>query len=383
MKRLWRILGVSLISFMLLLGQTTYADTSISSVQAAYAHVKQIVSQMGQQLTQLETQNTQEESRYQQLHHLTLLAIAKEQRLLLSVSRLKHKIMLDQKRIVRSRKTVDDAKKRLQQQLVFWYEKGTEPYFSVLLGATTLSDLWNRVSDLSLITQKQQVVMRHDQRIVLAFEQLLQKDRQDNVRLDRLLILSKEDRNAIAQKTNQAATVVAKLSSLKQSVQASRAKEFQTMQQLASKLSAMIEQQRLALERAAALKAAEQKNQTKSNTTPSTSSTVTTPSTINGVLTEAITITGVPSSWMNDLQILMMAESGGRPNAISPLYVDGEQATGLFQMLPSTFERYAMAGHTNIWNPLDNAIAAIHYILQEYKAPWNIPGIGTSSYQGY
>ena len=278
---------------------------------------------------------------------------------------------------------MDDAKKRLQQQLVFWYEKGTEPYFSVLLGASTLSDLWNRVSDLSLITQKQQVVMRQDQRIVLAFEQLLQKERQDNVRLNRLLILSKEDRNAILQKTNQAATVVAKLSSLQQSVQASRAKEFQTMQQLASKLSAMIEQQRLALERAAALKAAEQKNQGKSNTPTATSSTVTTPSTINGVLTQAITITGVPSSWLNDLQILMMAESGGRPNAISPLYVDGEQASGLFQMLPSTFERYAMAGHTNIWNPLDNTIAAIHYILQEYKAPWNIPGIGTSSYQGY
>lgn len=53
-------------------------------------------------------------------------------------------------------------------------------------------------------------------------------------------------------------------------------------------------------------------------------------------------------------------------------------------MLPETFARYALAGHDNIWNPVDNAIAAIRYIQAAYGSPWNIPGIQQeSTYRGY
>jgi SLT domain-containing protein len=48
----------------------------------------------------------------------------------------------------------------------------------------------------------------------------------------------------------------------------------------------------------------------------------------------------------------------------------GEHATGLMQTLPSTFREYALPGHTNIYNPVDNMIAAIRYILARYGNPY-------------
>ena len=37
----------------------------------------------------------------------------------------------------------------------------------------------------------------------------------------------------------------------------------------------------------------------------------------------------------------------------------------------------------NIWNPVDNTVAAIRYIASRYGTPQAIPGLESSSYAGY
>jgi hypothetical protein len=104
---------------------------------------------------------------------------------------------------------------------------------------------------------------------------------------------------------------------------------------------------------------------------------------VPAVVNTAIEIAGVDSSWMPWLMYLMQRESGGNPVAYNPTPVNGEHATGLFQMLPSTFKQYAAPGHTDIWNPLDNTIAAIRYIKARYGHPSRIPGLTSRNYRGY
>lgn len=58
-------------------------------------------------------------------------------------------------------------------------------------------------------------------------------------------------------------------------------------------------------------------------------------------------------------------------------------AQGLMQMVPTTFQAHALPGMENVWNPLDNSIAAIEYIRSRYGAPMDIPGLESSNYGGY
>lgn len=113
------------------------------------------------------------------------------------------------------------------------------------------------------------------------------------------------------------------------------------------------------------------------------------PEEIDAVIREAMIFTGVDISWYRALQWMVMAESGGNPKAFNPTRVwystkwGYQNAQGLMQLMPPTFEAYKAAGHGDIWNPLDNMIAAIRYIKARYGSPYNIPGIFTSSYRGY
>lgn len=65
----------------------------------------------------------------------------------------------------------------------------------------------------------------------------------------------------------------------------------------------------------------------------------------------------------------IMQESGGNPNAVN-LWDSNAQAghpsKGLLQTIDSTFSTYALPGHTDIWNPYDNALAAVRYMLARY-----------------
>lgn len=115
------------------------------------------------------------------------------------------------------------------------------------------------------------------------------------------------------------------------------------------------------------------------------------------VVKQAMEIAGVSPDWGPYLRLLMDAESGGNPMAQNPLWVNyktGEtsrtyrgsgwyRASGLFQLMPPTFEAYKVPGYDDIWNPLHNTIAAIRYIKARYGHPANIPGLGQEGYRGY
>lgn len=100
---------------------------------------------------------------------------------------------------------------------------------------------------------------------------------------------------------------------------------------------------------------------------------------VNQWLQTAMQATGVNGdSWLNGLGIIAGHESGGDPNAVNKTAVStGEHATGLMQTIPSTFRAYAMPGHTNINDPVDNAIASIRYIQQRYGDINNVPGVAS------
>jgi SLT domain-containing protein len=87
----------------------------------------------------------------------------------------------------------------------------------------------------------------------------------------------------------------------------------------------------------------------------------------------------VPQSWVGPLIQIAKHESSGDPRAVNSTGIDprtgrvtssGEHATGLMQTLPSTFREYMLPGHTNIYDPLDNMIAAIRYIKSRYGDPY-------------
>lgn len=96
----------------------------------------------------------------------------------------------------------------------------------------------------------------------------------------------------------------------------------------------------------------------------------------------ALSLAGAPASWFGALMRLVQLESGGNARAIDPILVDGQHATGLWQMLPSTFASYGGRG-AGIFNPVAEGIAAIRYIRARYGSPYNIPGLLSGSYGGY
>ena len=105
---------------------------------------------------------------------------------------------------------------------------------------------------------------------------------------------------------------------------------------------------------------------------------------IIAILQQAIQIDGVPQSWLSGLEIIVGHEdASGNPYAVDPILVDGEHASGLMQMLPSTFWGDHVAGYNDIWNPLDNAVAAIRHIESAWGNPDHIPGVVSGTYAGY
>lgn len=92
-------------------------------------------------------------------------------------------------------------------------------------------------------------------------------------------------------------------------------------------------------------------------------------------ITEAISITGVPASWFTGLVTIAKRESGGNPKAINLWDSNakaGHPSKGLMQTIDGTFNHYSLPGHKDIYNPVDNAIAAIRYILARYKDIRNV-----------
>ncbi|MBU3066846.1 transglycosylase SLT domain-containing protein [Nocardia sp. NEAU-G5] len=92
----------------------------------------------------------------------------------------------------------------------------------------------------------------------------------------------------------------------------------------------------------------------------------------------------------NAIATIIENESGGDPNAINNWDSNaaaGHPSKGLMQCIDSTFNSYAVPGHTDIWNPVDNIVAATRYSIATYGGLDNVPGVkavaGGGSYVGY
>lgn len=101
---------------------------------------------------------------------------------------------------------------------------------------------------------------------------------------------------------------------------------------------------------------------------------------------------GYPASKLSsaDLRLIILHESGGNPNAINEWdgnAAGGTPSKGLMQIISPTFQAYALPGHGDIWNPVDNIIAGTRYIVNKYGSVQNAPGIVSivlgEGYRGY
>ncbi|MHB1627267.1 MAG: transglycosylase SLT domain-containing protein [Bacilli bacterium] len=100
-------------------------------------------------------------------------------------------------------------------------------------------------------------------------------------------------------------------------------------------------------------------------------------------IAQALRITHEPHSWLRPLAWLAFHESAYNDRAVAWEDVGGQSACGLFQVLPTTFAAHSLPGFTNIWNPVDNAVAAVRYIAGRYGTPQAIPGLESPNYAGY
>jgi hypothetical protein len=77
-----------------------------------------------------------------------------------------------------------------------------------------------------------------------------------------------------------------------------------------------------------------------------------------------------------------MTESSGNPSAVNNWdsnALAGTPSEGLMQTIVPTFDTYALPGHTDIWNPVDNIVAAVRYANATYGAFENV-AYGTQGY---
>lgn len=97
---------------------------------------------------------------------------------------------------------------------------------------------------------------------------------------------------------------------------------------------------------------------------------------------------GAPSSAIDTraAYIVVERESGGDPHAYNGWDSNaaaGTPSKGIAQVIGPTFDTYALPHHHNIWNPVDNMIAAFRYAISRYGSMKNIPGVVAVRKGGY
>ncbi|MEB3367089.1 transglycosylase SLT domain-containing protein [Saccharopolyspora mangrovi] len=90
------------------------------------------------------------------------------------------------------------------------------------------------------------------------------------------------------------------------------------------------------------------------------------------------------------IRTIIMHESNGNPSATNNWDSNaaaGTPSIGLMQTIQPTFESFALPGHQDIYNPVDNIIAATRYSIDRYGSIADVPGVSGlrsgGSYQGY
>lgn len=79
-----------------------------------------------------------------------------------------------------------------------------------------------------------------------------------------------------------------------------------------------------------------------------------------------------------DIAAIIGHESAGNPNAINNWDSNaaaGTPSKGLMQTIDPTFNSYALPGHHDVWNPVDNIIAGVRYAIDRYGSVSEVPGI--------
>ncbi|WP_227983749.1 DUF4226 domain-containing protein [Nocardia spumae] len=90
------------------------------------------------------------------------------------------------------------------------------------------------------------------------------------------------------------------------------------------------------------------------------------------------------------IAIIIQHESGGNPSATNNWdsnAASGTPSIGLMQTIGPTFNSYALSGHRNIYNPVDNIVAGVRYAISRYGSVSNVPGVvavrSGRAYRGY
>ncbi len=119
------------------------------------------------------------------------------------------------------------------------------------------------------------------------------------------------------------------------------------------------------------------------------------PAQVDNWISQAIEIlaaSGIPASQLNpqDLWLIIEHESSGNPFAVNNWDYNaaaGTPSIGLMQTIAPTFNAYALPGHNDITNPIDNIIAGTRYALARYGSLDNVPGViavhNRQAYVGY
>ncbi|MDA3631280.1 transglycosylase SLT domain-containing protein, partial [Saccharopolyspora sp. WRP15-2] len=101
---------------------------------------------------------------------------------------------------------------------------------------------------------------------------------------------------------------------------------------------------------------------------------------------------GVPREQIDAdaIRMIIMHESNGDPNATNNWDSNASAGTpsiGLMQTIEPTFQTYALPGHHDIYNPVDNIIAATRYAISTYGSVADVPGVSNvragGAYAGY
>ncbi|MDA3646694.1 transglycosylase SLT domain-containing protein [Saccharopolyspora indica] len=90
------------------------------------------------------------------------------------------------------------------------------------------------------------------------------------------------------------------------------------------------------------------------------------------------------------IRMIIMHESNGDPGATNNWDSNaaaGTPSIGLMQTIQPTFESFALPGHGDIYDPVDNIIAATRYAISRYGSVADVPGVSGvrsgGSYLGY